>query len=302
MTTYHVFGDTGGHYTQLFTGLQKIGMTSDLTLPSDVIVIHCGDLIHKGPNSNMIISMVDRIMSKNPGQWVQLAGNHEAQYFGGPTFWRDNKITSETVETLQQWYMDRLINFAYGIPAGATIHNLVTSKRGFATPDKPILLTHAGLTQPFWEKILHSEEDVEKLAENINALPIQTVTTSGVMLEGVVYSKGRSLPVGPAWAHSVQEVWASWKPYEIEQEGCTELPFIQIHGHTGPYDFSRNMWWAGTYRWFKQLSRVNNERKTLLTQVGDSLHIAIDPCYDKNAPDEPQPALKITTPEENLND
>ena len=83
---YIVFGDTGGHFTQLYNGLIDIGMTQDYVLPKNTTIVHCGDLVHKGPASMEILHMIDEVKEKNPDQWVQIIGNHEAQYLGGIVF------------------------------------------------------------------------------------------------------------------------------------------------------------------------------------------------------------------------
>jgi len=146
---YRIFGDTGGHFDQLYAGLQNVGMTEDLCLPDDLIIVHCGDLIHKGSKSNEIVSMVDKIMKQNPGQWIQLLGNHEAQYVGGIPFWRDNKITSETIQTLQKWWFDGDMKLAYGLPSGVTIEN---TNSPITKTHSPLLFTHAGMTKNQYNK------------------------------------------------------------------------------------------------------------------------------------------------------
>lgn len=49
------------------------------------MICQVGDLIHKGPDSSAVVALVDQIIDSNPGRWVQLLGNHEAQYLSGGT-------------------------------------------------------------------------------------------------------------------------------------------------------------------------------------------------------------------------
>lgn len=294
---YRIFGDTGGHFEQLYQGLQKAGMTEDMYLPDDVTIIHCGDLVHKGKGSNEIVSMVDTIMKQNPGQWIQLFGNHEAQYLGGIPFWRDNKITSKTVETLQKWWVNGDMVLAYGLPSGAIIEN---EKSPVTEASKPILFTHAGMTKDFWKYWMnhprYADEldvtDVMDVVKVLNSLSIDEAGTAGVMLSGD--ASAENLPPSPIWAHCVLELWYSWEPYDYDRDvEEDEIPFIQIHGHTSPFSFADDEWYKGTYLIFKNDSVVDLDTHSVWTSVGDSLHVAIDPGYEKTAPDEPQPFLSI---------
>lgn len=290
MTKYHVFGDTGGHYKQLKEGLTAIGYDpSTHKLPEDVVVIHCGDLLHKGPNSEAVIFMVDNIMRNNPDQWVQLFGNHEYQYLNGIPFWREN-IDPDAIKAVQRWYEEGKAFNAFAITEPAVIHNLVASKRGYATPEKPIIFTHAGITRQYWQKYLHSSEDVAQIVKTLNRFNPETIGTPGAIVGGWHTA---AYPAGPIWALGVDEVWNSWHAEPT-------MPFIQVHGHTAPFIFDLGRWWSNGLEGeaknkFLKASKVNAERKTVVTEVSDSIQVAIDPGYEKTARSGPQPALLITT-------
>lgn len=290
MTKYHVFGDTGGHYSQLKAGLEAIGYDPKThKLPKDIIVIHCGDLLHKGPNSAAVIFMVDNIMKNNPKQWVQLCGNHEYQYLNGIPFWRE-KVDLDAIKVIQKWYEEGKALNAYAITEPAVIHNLVLSKRGYATPNKPIIFTHAGITKEYWQKYLHSSSDAAKIVKILNLFNAETVGTPGAII-GATHTPAH--PAGPIWALGVDEVWNSWKDEPT-------MPFIQVHGHTAPFKYDVEKWWgnglpADARKQLWKSSHINPERRTVMTKVSDSIQIAIDPGYEKIAPTSPQPALHITT-------
>lgn len=282
MTKYHVFGDTGGHYRQLKAGLEVIGFNPDTNkLPKDVVVVHCGDLMHKGPNSAAVLYMVNRIMEHNPGQWIQLLGNHEYQYLGGIPFWRET-IDPDAIEMLQRWYFEGKVRNAFAITEPAEFHNLVISKRGYETPEKPIILTHAGITRQYWNKFLQSETDAATVVRMLNNFNPNQIGAPGAIIGS---SNTVEFPAGPVWALGVEEVYESWKSQP-------NMPFIQVHGHTTPYSHSFGRWWSRD-KDFKLASKVNPDRRTVVTVVSDSIQIAIDPGYDKQAPIEPQPALLI---------
>jgi hypothetical protein len=284
MTKYHIFGDTGGHYRQLKAGLEAIGFNPETNkLPEDVIVVHCGDLLHKGPNSAAVLFMVNRIMENNPGQWVQLLGNHEYQYLGGIPFWKE-AIDPDAISMLQRWYFEGKVQNAFAIIEPAEFHNLVISKRGYETPDKPIVFTHAGITRQYWNRFLKAETDAATVVRMLNSFNPNQIGTPGAIIGS---NNTVEFPAGPVWALGVEEVFDSWKiePY---------MPFIQIHGHTTPYSHKFGRWWSRD-KTFITASKVNPARRTVVTAVSDSIQVAIDPGYDKQAPIEPQPALLIVT-------
>jgi hypothetical protein len=81
-----VIGDIGGHVDELRAELARLGVKRDGLLPSDLLVIQVGDLVHRGPASDDVITLVDSYLRNEPHRWIQLVGNHEANYlrFRGP--------------------------------------------------------------------------------------------------------------------------------------------------------------------------------------------------------------------------
>ena len=76
-----VVGDIGGHVDELHRELGRLGADPQTgRLPDDLTVVQVGDLVHRGPDSERVIALVDRYLREQPGQWVQLLGNHEAHY------------------------------------------------------------------------------------------------------------------------------------------------------------------------------------------------------------------------------
>jgi hypothetical protein len=289
MTTYHVFGDTGGHHKQLKAGLEAIGLDpKTFKLPKDTIVIHCGDLIHKGPLSEAVMMLVDKIMDANPGQWIQLLGNHEFQYLDGAPFFWGAVIPADAQRILASWLEKKRVRVAYAIEGPVEFHDLALSARPFETPNKPVLFTHAGLAKPFWEQHLKSSTNIVEIANAINALPIKKVTAPGSMLYGEPAGGAPWKPVGPVWALSTDEVWGSWKD-------TPDMPFMQVHGHVTPFNYARQTWWASTSNEYRRNAKINVERCTTVVRVANSIQVAVDPGYSKEATNAVQPALKITT-------
>jgi hypothetical protein len=63
-----VIGDIGGHLNELRTELVRLGAGQDGRLPDDLIVVQVGDLIHRGPDSDGVVALVDRYLRTQPSQ------------------------------------------------------------------------------------------------------------------------------------------------------------------------------------------------------------------------------------------
>jgi hypothetical protein len=85
-----VIGDVAGHLDELRTELRRLGADDGTgRLPGDLTIIQVGDLVHRGPASDAVVALVDGYLTRQPMQWVQLVGNHEAHYLRDPMFdWR----------------------------------------------------------------------------------------------------------------------------------------------------------------------------------------------------------------------
>ena len=106
-------------------------------IPSDLTVVQVGDLVHKGPDGDEGVALVDRMMSVDPGRWVQLMGNHEAQHLAGPAFGTCD-CDIDAVETPRRWTKDGSMHLAAAV---------VSDEHG------PLLVTHAGLSWPWWRRL-----------------------------------------------------------------------------------------------------------------------------------------------------
>lgn len=279
---YVVFGDTGGHFIQLKNGLLKSGMNDNYILPNDMTVIHCGDLMHKGPQSDEIIFMIDKIRKKNPGQWIQIMGNHEAQYLGGYYF-RDNGLLSpEAAKIVIKWNLERFINFVYIIPEESIVK---TETKEYFLND-PLIFSHAGLSYPFWKNYLkkYNYQDYNFALENTTLI---TVHKPGKML-------GRNYNInsltGPIWSHGIDEVWALWKKKNNAR-------FNQIVGHIFPYHFNDiQNFFPGTDEKFINVAELHEKEHLTaapLNKFYDKWMFFMDPGYMNDAHNDSQPYLEI---------
>src|SRR6266511_2602052 len=78
MTRIAVLGDLSGHLAPFVQALGELGVdVAAARVPDDLVVVQVGDLVHKGPDSDTIVALVDRLLDANPGRYLQLLVNHE---------------------------------------------------------------------------------------------------------------------------------------------------------------------------------------------------------------------------------
>ena len=189
--------------------------TPGRALPPDLVVIQVGDLVHRGPDSEGVVSLVDGYLESQPDQWVQLVGNHEAQYLREPAFHWPERIARDSVDTLRRWWASGQMRAAVAL----------------VSPRESYLVTHAGLTEPFWRRTLSAPEDPADAADRINQLIGRDDDT--LFRAGALF--GRDVVAGPVWASARAELVPSWLDHR--------LPFSQVHGHTSITD-----WESGRFR------------------------------------------------------
>lgn len=211
-----MIGDVGGHLDELTHELAELGVPAPgAPLPPHLTVIQVGDLIHRGPDSAGVVRLVDGYLREQPRQWVQLAGNHEAQYLRAPAFDWPERLDDASAGLLRRWWSSGSMRVA------ATIE----------TEDEEFLVTHAGLTQGFWREVLGSPPTAAETAAALNRLvrlEDNRLFRPGQMLTG--HPQGDPT-AGPLWAAAGTELVPSWLG--------VALPFSQVHGHTSVYDWER---------------------------------------------------------------
>ncbi|MFC9555717.1 metallophosphoesterase [Rhodococcus sp. NPDC056960] len=207
-----VIGDIGGHADELRTELGRLGVDENGRLPSGLVVIQVGDLIHRGPKSDRVVAMVDGYLKSHPTQWIQLIGNHETHYLRPPQFKWTEKPSRRTLRTIRSWW------------TGAKAHVAVAVQ----TPAESFLITHAGVTYSFWRDVLDAAPTAALAAERINRLARaddDRIHRCGALLG----ANSPDLVAGPIWADSALELIPSWTD--------KRKPFSQIHGHTTVVDW-----------------------------------------------------------------
>lgn len=283
----YVFGDTGGHLKQLYASLRAIGVDpTNGTMPKDVRVIHLGDLIHKGPHSSLLLEQIDKLIRNNPGQWIQILGNHEFQHIeGSPYFWKCdcNKVD---VAIINEWHEQGLATPTFGIDSyiEESIVLGVSKRDDIPRPKTGMFFSHAGLSWEWWagfEKLTTPSE----LSDMLNSISVSFITTPGEML-GVYGRKP-----GPVWAIGNSEVFDGWTSH------ADTMPFLQMHGHTTSYNWMSNKWWRNdrNFQHFRNSTKLNPETRAVITKMSGNLLIGIDPGYSKNPTSKEQPYVYFET-------
>lgn len=252
-----LIGDVAGHEEALLDALDGLGVDIEARrMPPDLHVVQVGDLVDRGPRSDAVIALVDGMMRVNPGRWIQLAGNHEAQYLGGPRFWRES-LNEDSQETIRQWQETERI---WASVVVRTSHRT------------ELLVSHAGVTSEFWREHLGGADDPVTVADQLN----QMLRASSEMIfsAGCALSDGgRSTPApdkaSPLWADATRELYPGWVT-------GPRVPWGQVHGHSTPYDWVGRKWKRSDVPW-ERLGTIDAERRHVSLEISGLPFHAIDP-------------------------
>lgn len=251
-----VIGDVGGHLGALQAELARIGVPDGGTgeVPDDLVVLQVGDLIHRGPDSAGVVSLVDTHLRRTPDRWLQLIGNHEAYYIYGPQFRLEERLDRKAANTIRGWWDDGLLR------AGAA----------FATGGGSYLATHAGLTREYWRMFLGAPETAAEAASALDDMLRRG--DDRLLRTGRIHGGAVDFAAGPLWAASDVELVASWRGHGV--------PFSQVHGHSSPV-----RWPAGTPVGDVALEEVSIDhvlRHTTIHLRGREF-IGVDPAHGEQA-------------------
>jgi hypothetical protein len=248
-----VVGDVGGHVDQLCAALSWLGAWgADLRLPNDLTVIQVGDLVDRGPDSTGVLDLVGWYLDAQPERWVQLIGNHEAQYVpGGTAFWPD-KLADRDAGLLRSWWSEQRMQVAAAVR---------TADGG------EVLLTHAGLTVDAWRQL------GEPMTAPTAALQLNDRPEPLIWL-GDGFSA--DTPAGPLWAEAGSELYEAWMQF---YSGGGFVPFDQVHGHSSVVSYSDQMWRCS--RRIRQRATVDWEERQVRVRIGGRSFTGIDPRHGR---------------------
>lgn len=215
-----IYGDIGGHYNEFIASLQDYNVDTDnYVIPDGTVIVQVGDLIHKGPDSQKILSMVAKFTEKYPTQWVQLAGNHELPYLTNQKdFWYGTPLNKPSRKTLRELKTNNHLRASYAF----------TDSKG-----QDYLITHAGLTEPNYDKFAWNSRIERPTAHQISAI-LNSTDWDEMLTAGIIMHGHPNQSASIFWAECASELYYSWlMPNEI-------APFHQIHGHTSLRQWARN--------------------------------------------------------------
>lgn len=260
-----ILGDIGGHVHTLRAILEGLGVhfhgdastlrgaqwrTVGLDWPEGLHVVQVGDLIHRGPDSTGVLMLVDTLLSR--GVWTQVVGNHEQLYVDTPVFAWPESLEPAAVELLRSWWREGRM-----VP-GAAIEE---------ADGNDWLITHAGLTQGFWEHGLGSPSSARgALGPLAEAADDGALWFPGAMLTGTPDWRA-----GPVWADAGSEVYPSWL------SAGPGVPFHQAHGHSSAYHWAGGRWRAEP--WIRPALSLDAGRRHLTFTVGDRRVVGVDPGH-----------------------
>lgn len=249
-----VLGDIGGHHSVLMRSLEGLGVDSTtLKMPADLVVVQLGDLVRVSDSPHLdslsCVLTAERLMRVNPGQWVQLIGNHDAALLGGPrrATWRrpeaDDDRDVEAAAVIRDWWQSGSCRMAQG---------LVTREFG------AVLLTHGGLTRMRWQAI-GAHQDPRVAAEHLNrdvSRPPEEVFSAGLLVDP---DAGVGDP-DVTWAEVGREFYEPWI-------FSGDMPFSQIHGHASPWNWQTNEWWPSVSEAVRSATQVQSAVRRTLTRA-----------------------------------
>ncbi|GAA3838155.1 hypothetical protein GCM10022243_00800 [Saccharothrix violaceirubra] len=252
-----VIGDVGGHADQLRWALEWLGAGAG-RLPSDLTVIQVGDLVDRGPDSTGALDVVARLLDEQPDRWIQLVGNHEAQYLpGGTVFWPDPVEVCD-VERLRAWWADGRLRVATAVRTG---------------DGEELLVTHVGLTLAGWQWLGEPTSAV-RAAESLDRRP-ELIWRMG--------EHARDEQAGPLWAESGAALHEPWMGY------VGVVPFGQVHGHSTVVAFGEERWrCTGRVR---QRASVDWQARHVRVRVGGRVFTGVDPGHGRTGATRWQPLV-----------
>lgn len=251
-----IIGDIGGHLDQLHAALVELGADPKThTLPAGLAVVQVGDLIHRGPDSAGVVDLVDEIIRRQPAQWAQLLGNHEAQYLTKqPRFQWPEVLEPPAVRTIRRWWRKGQMRIAAAI----------------SSPEGEWLATHAGLTEGFWNRVLDQPSNAVYAARALNGL-IRTSSAAALLHGGRMIDGAIDLGAGPIWAEAGAELVTSWLDHP------TGLPFNQVHGHSTLVHWDEQAWLAP--RRVAELAFIDFTKRHSSVPIGGYRVVGLDPGF-----------------------
>lgn len=246
-----MLGDVQGRLDVLVDALARLGVSLDSDWPEYLVVVQVGDLVHRGPSSAAVVALVDELIGRSDGRWIQLIGNHEATYLPSGRWHvpNDEHLPDETIATIRRWHERGMAQLAVAV--------------------EDVLVTHAGLTHHRWDR-LNRPANAAEAADAINAelrADPEAAFRAGWMLAG---SSAADADPGVTWTHTTRELYPGWQRAEV-------VPFGQVHGHLSAFKWNSNRWDHFTPTELRRTATVDRESRHLTVLIGGKPFTGVDP-------------------------
>lgn len=213
--TVFVAGDVSGHVGVFGDVVRAAGGDPGAGwIPEDVVLVHTGDLVHKGPSSAACVDLALRLLGRSPGRFLSIWGNHDAHYVAGAPSVAGRRLVAPvddtTAATLRRWWNDAVLPLAVAVDG---------------TDGAQWLISHAGLTAGRWAE-LGRPATAAVAARALNGLVGRAPAEAfrpGCLVTGIT-----NRAAGSCWAETVHELLAPWLAHSAAGGA---VPFHQVHGH-----------------------------------------------------------------------
>lgn len=240
-----IIGDIGGQIDVFRAIVSKLG--GDITtgkFPADLRVIQVGDIIRINPSPELdslaCAQLADKLIKANHGNYIQLLGNHETPLLGGiyHPHWQTTDLTA-CEPIIESWWHDRKAHLSVAL---------------MSPGEKDTLVTHAGLTRGYMERIgaTSALDAVRRLNSYTGNVSLPEIERAGGLVTEI---KDESADI--FWTLVGSELHESW--------WGTGAGFNQIHGHSCLFNWDINDYWHDVNDNIKKRTMVSTEKRFTAT-------------------------------------
>jgi hypothetical protein len=261
-----LFGDIHGSYRRFCDELTRIGVDVRTgKVPEGLLIIQVGDLVHGGGEDQLAcLRLADLLLRISPERYVQLLGNHDAHYLGGPdvsTRSPFRQLVDEGIEILCRWQASGAARLAVAIS---------TRELG------DVLVTHGGLTAGLWRE-LGMPATATAAASALNEL---LTDPARAFRPGKLMTGELNMAAGVTGPRTGAELAQSWL-----DEGAA--PFHQVHGRESAWWWPDHAWHDDVSAQIQSLTVVDRGARRSTTRIGAHSLISIDGKLDALDADTP---------------
>lgn len=239
-----VLGDIGGQYAIFQDAVEAIGGYPELgILPADTKLIQVGDVVRRHDSTDLdsvaCAAYVDLLMRNNPGQYIQVMGNHEMTALGGAVDAAWTLIDIDEADSrIRNWWDKKDVYLAAGL-----IHS----------DGRETLITHAGMNSNY-----HSSLGGHGMVDTVQKLNAMVGGhLSAFERPGYLVKKDYDRGADFLWSLVGVELYETWYG--------KEMPFEQIHGHCCSYRWDTKEFWHDVPEQAKLDAVINEDERYIIT-------------------------------------